>query len=364
MSAKSRRSGSKGPIGLVITGGTIGAEVSSGVADVSARAELALVEAAADYVSDVRVTRAMRKLSENMQPEDWVTIARAVRQLVIGDKLTGVVVLHGTDTMAFTSAALSFLLADLEQPVVLTGANTPLLEPGSDAMTNLKDAVYALSGLASRHMGGTYICFSGIPGKPSQLLAGVNVRKSIAVGQAYESVNRHAVARISQGSFRLKSNVAPRQALTNARMQVDSSVKFLRLMPGTNFAVEADNIIAGGYRGVVVELYPGWTGPISSEQYSLSALIDQVTRAGVVVATTVSHSSRHRFEYVSEAALRSSGALVLEETLPETAYVKLMWALGQYSEASRVRELMLTNIAGELGQDSTQPDQTTDVGTA
>jgi L-asparaginase/Glu-tRNA(Gln) amidotransferase subunit D len=349
MNAPSGAKPSGGPIGLVITGGTIGSEVSEGITDVSGRAEAALVRSAADYAADVRVMRAMRKLSENMRPDDWVVIANSVRKLVADESVTGILVLHGTDTMAYTAAALSFLLADLEQPVVLTGANIPMLEPASDAMTNMSDAVCALSGLSTRGMGGIYVCFSGIPSEPSQLLAGVNVRKSIASGHAYESVNREPIARIQNGSFDLKSDAPQRHPYPSALMKVDPSVTFLRVMPGVDFAREADHILESAYSGVVVELYPTWTGPTWDDQFSLLNFIEKLVHGGIIVATTVANASKHEYEYASEAVLRRSGALVLAESLPETAYVKLMWALGQNVDTLHVQELMLTNIAGELG---------------
>jgi L-asparaginase/Glu-tRNA(Gln) amidotransferase subunit D len=344
-----------------MTGGTIASEVNSGIADVSTGPEMTLVQTAAAAGTEIRVAHAMSKLSENMQPEDWVSIAVAVRQLVDAEHVGGVLILHGTDTMGFTSAALSFLLADLDLPVVLTGANVPPLEPGSDAETNIKDAVFALSSLKSTGMPGTYVCFSGVPGKPSQLLAGVNVRKSIAAGRAYESVNRGPIASVSAGSFQLLGQMSPRHPLAEARLEVDPTVRFLRVLPGVNFATEAQITVSNGYRGVVIELYPGWTGPVNSPDHSLAFFIDQVVRAGAVVAITVPHASTHGYEYASESVLRNSGAVVLERALPETAYVKLMWALAQYSEPARVRELMRTNIAGELGdpQESSNTKDTT-----
>jgi len=349
MSSTSADQPQKGPLGLVITGGTIGSEVSDGITDVSGRAEMAVLRAAADYAEDVRVARPMRKLSENMRPDDWMVIAKAVRQLVEDQSVSGTLILHGTDTMAYTAAALSFLLADLAQPVVLTGANIPFMEPESDAVTNMSDAVCALAGLSARDMGGTYVSFSGIPGQPSHLLAGVNVRKSIASGRAYESVNRGPVAQVINGTFELRTDAPQRHPRSDARLQVDSSVTFLRVMPGVDFAAEAANIVRSGYRGVVVELYPTWTGPTWDNEFSLITFIENLVHSGAVVATTVTHASSHDYEYASEAALRRSGALVLDESLPETAYVKLMWALGQSLEPSQVQELMLTNIAGELG---------------
>jgi L-asparaginase/Glu-tRNA(Gln) amidotransferase subunit D len=349
MSTSSPASRVKGPIGLVMTGGTIASEVNSGIADVSAGPEMGLVQTAAAAGTEIRVAHAMSKLSENMQPDDWISIAQAVRRLVDKEQVEGVLILHGTDTMGFTSAALSFLLADLDLPIVLTGANVPPLEPQSDAETNIKDAVFALSSLKSNGMTGTFVCFSGVPDQPSQLLAGVNVRKSIAAGRAYESVNRGPIASVSCQSFELQGDMPPHHPIPDANLRIDPAVRFLRVLPGVNFAIEADTTVKNGYRGVVIELYPGWTGPVNTREHSLAFFIDQVARAGAVVAMTVPHASTHGYEYASESVLRNSSAVVLERALPETAYVKLMWALAQYSEPARVQELMRKNIAGELG---------------
>src|SRR6202040_1852748 len=101
----------------------------------------------------------IRELSENLQPRHWVLIAQAVRSLIEQEDAAGVLVLHGTDTMAYTAAALSFLLSDLEGPVVLTGANLPTGEAGSDAQRNVHDALVALNELER----GVYVAFTGRP---------------------------------------------------------------------------------------------------------------------------------------------------------------------------------------------------------
>src|SRR5579862_5600482 len=122
-------------IGLVLTGGTIGAQEDNSVLSVRSDGarEADLIQSVWPGAHVVAVASPIRDLSENLSPQHWVSIAEAVRSLVGDSGAAGVLVLHGTDTMAYTAAALSFLLSDLERPVVLTGANLPSGEAGSDA---------------------------------------------------------------------------------------------------------------------------------------------------------------------------------------------------------------------------------------
>ena len=181
----------KKPVGLVLTGGTIGSEVVGEEVRLRTKgpsSELGFLSS--DEGPGCEVVRPLRKLSENITPADWVTIADAVVELVDRHGVSGVVVLHGTDTAAYTAAALTFLTAGLEVPVVLTGSNVPATAPDSDAPTNVRDAI-----LAAKHLErGAYLSFSGTPGEAEPgirghgcaqgggLGAGVRFRKGPAGG--------------------------------------------------------------------------------------------------------------------------------------------------------------------------------------
>lgn len=104
--------------------------------------------------------------SSNIQPEEWITIAEAINQYA--DKCDGIVLTHGTDTMAYTASMLSFMLAGIRIPVVLTGAQYPAVYPDSDGRRNLENAIIAATALT----GGVYICFG------NSLMLGLPRRKN------------------------------------------------------------------------------------------------------------------------------------------------------------------------------------------
>jgi L-asparaginase len=308
----------RGPIGLVVTGGTIGSqvvgeEVRLRTGEAGLPPELASIFGG--DTPDLRVAQPFRKLSENMMPSDWVTIADAVADLVESSAVSGVVVLHGTDTAAYTAAALTFLTAGAGVPVVVTGSNLPATEPGSDAPTNVRDAMVAAASLAP----GAYLSFSGIPGEPSLIFAGTDGRL----------VQRREPS----------STLVP----TGHPRRIDDRVLALTLYPGINLRLLADVAIRGGTRGVVAELYPTGTGPTIQGPSSLPDFVRRCDENGIIVVTTASKlpgdgaSVYETFAGIKEAGAVFDGALIFE-----SAVAKLMWALAQTNSPDRTRQLVLS----------------------
>lgn len=352
--------GQQRSIGLVLTGGTIGARHDS-VLSVSGRpeeepqrpemlgaAEIGLLtspESGRD-TPKVRVRCPLRLLSENLKPTDWIPIAEAVRDLAEIDDVTGIVVFHGTDTMAYTAAALSFLLSDLSKPIVLTGSNLPPDQEGSDAARNAQDALVALDSLPA----GTYIVFAGRGDLPGLVHLGTRARKRRASGHAYASINTRPVAEIVDGQFRSIEGPPRRKPLTSSfECKVDPRVVALRLYPGLNFAAAYSMVTEADIRGVVIELYASATGPHTEDEYSLPRFVRRCVGDDVVVVTTVPAApSDPGNVYETTVAIDKAGGLFLGDMLPETATVKLMWALAQFEDSATVGNLMRTPIAGEL----------------
>src|SRR5262249_7760944 len=106
----------------------------------------------------------VNRFSEQMAPNDWGIIARKIYECVKSDKPDGIVVLHGTDTLAFTAAALSFLLLGIDVPVIVTGSNYPLMAPASDAKRNFLDSIRVA---CDRRFRGVFVVYSGNPNEPS-----------------------------------------------------------------------------------------------------------------------------------------------------------------------------------------------------
>src|SRR5579862_5669203 len=194
-------------IGIVLTGGTIGAHEDNLILSVGegpTQAETALIELQRMWPGPeslrTKVASPLRKLSENLEPSDWLTIAASVRQFIEKDNVDGVLVFHGTDTMAYTAAALSFLLCDLDRPVVMTGAKLPSGDRGSDAKRNVQTALVALHDLSA----GVYVAFAGDQ-SAGKVHLGTRVRKLKAsgrtLGRAFRSVNRRPVGVVEHGHF-------------------------------------------------------------------------------------------------------------------------------------------------------------------
>ncbi len=350
---------------LVLTGGTIGSRLSTdtvtlSTGDVHGIPEAELLSAAwnGDYPfneENLHVIRPLRRLSEDIVPADWITIAHEIEKVLRRDEhVRRILVLHGTDTATYTAAALSFLLSHAPVPIVLTGANHPSNHPQSDATTNLRGAVAAL-----RHLPpGTYLSFSGVPGAPSVVHLGTRVRKLRASGQAFFSINRDEVAYVNDQTFVPHTLPTPDEQphpLVSPKMAVDDSVSYVKVFPGCDLAALADMVIDSGQHGVVVELYPSATGPTLGKRESLPRFIQSCVRANVVVVGCVAEAPRHGQSmdlYESTHAIRGAGAHFFPDLLPETAVVKLMWALAQAADPSAVGDLMARPVAGEVSSGS------------
>jgi L-asparaginase len=335
-------------VGLVLTGGTIGPSKSDGmvVIDLNDRsfAETALVEKAWIGPGRLQVhTRApVRKLSEDMNQHDWLAIAEAIREQVEDEGLKDILVFHGTDTASYTAAALSFLLADVQATVIITGSNVPANEPNSDALTNVRHALLAARMLSP----GVYLSFAGTPGASSEVHLGSAVRKEIAEGLAYESPNLGPVAIVTDDEVEILRSW-PRFVSKQRPMAVDDRVTTVYLHPGIDLDMYADAIIGTDKKGVIVRLYASATGPQNVGHDSLTRFVNRCEEAGVVVIACLERFVGAESTYPSLVAVQKAGALFAADMIPEVAFVKLCWALAQGNTKIEVQELFLTPISGE-----------------
>jgi L-asparaginase/Glu-tRNA(Gln) amidotransferase subunit D len=343
-------SGPTARLGLVLTGGTIGSNEVEGMLVVdltqaSSEREAQLVRRSwtGPQKLNVLVRTPLRKFSEDMTPADWVTMAKCIRELVEVDNVHNVLVLHGTDTMGFTSAALSFLLADLDVTVVLTGSNLPLDDSSSDGPTNIRDALLASHAMPR----GVYLSFAGTLGASSEVHIGTTVRKVRSQGRAYDSPNHGPIAHVAMGAVKMLKPWSPTAGL-RADEVIEGKVHAFTLFPGIDLEMVADGLISRKKRGVVVRLYPGVTGPELAAPDSLPHFIRRCVSNDIAVVTCVERFVDAAVEYPSGNAMRRSGAIFARDMIYETAYVKLCWAIAHASSREEVEELFTTPIAGEL----------------
>jgi glutamyl-tRNA(Gln) amidotransferase subunit D len=334
-----------GGVELLTTGGTIASRVdydTGGVRPVSGEDEILAFYPDLRAFGPIHITPVLDVLSENITPADWLTLAqRVVDAFARGAE--GVVIAHGTDTMGFTSAALSFLLVDLPGPVVLVGAQRSPDRPSSDGPSNLRAAVQVAR---DRRLGEVVVVMhEGLSDDRFAIHRGTWVRKMHSSRRdAFESRNGPPLGTVDATGVHLLPSVRP-PAPGPARVDgpLDGRGGLLTFYPGLS-AVQARKF-ADGLRGLV--LAGTGLGHVAAEHLSW---IREATARGLVVAMTTQclEGVVDPFVYATGRELLHAGVVYLDDLLPETAYAKLLWALGHGSTPEEVRALLRRDRASEF----------------
>jgi L-asparaginase len=272
--------------------------------------------------------------SSDVGPEEWSALAGEIARA--REAHDGVVVIHGTDTMAYTAAALSFALSGLDRPVVLTGSQRPLGEIRTDARRNLVDAV----DLATRDLPEVGVCFDG------RLLRGNRATKGDAWSYgAFASPGCAPLARLGldvEIGAHLRRPTRP--FAIDARF--DARVVVGWVVPGMEPSALART--AEGARGLVLAAFG--VGNVPLRPHSVAAEVARLVERGVdVLVVTQARAGAVDFSlYESGAQLREAGAISGGDLLLEAAVVKLMHALALHpDDAAARRRYLLDDIAGE-----------------
>ena len=286
-------------------------------------------------------------LSENMTPKHWSSIARAVAE-AFNKGVSGVVIAHGTDTMGYTAAALSFALQELPAPVILVGSQRSSDRPSSDAALNLIGAVRAAAYAPFAEVG--VAMHQWISDEAIAIHRGTKVRKChTSRRDAFKSVNAKPLAKIvGEKIVMLTEDYRRRNPERKVKLQAefDDRVALVKFHPGFNPEI-LEWYVDKGYRGIILE--GTGLGHVSEECYPA---IRKAVDAGVLVCMTSQCIwGRTRLTvYETGRELLSMGVLPLADMLPETALVKAMWVLAQTRNLEEARELMLRNLAGEISE--------------
>lgn len=320
---------------LIGTGGTIASEMSGdGLApELTATELLHFVPRIASFC-DVDCVQPFSLDSTNMRPENWLSIAAAIRQHY--DDYDGFVVTHGTDTMAYTAAALSYLIQRSPKPIVLTGAQKPIWFDSTDSKRNLTDAFL----YACRGCGGVQIVFNG------KVILGTRARKTFSKSfKAFSSVNYPDLA-VLQDEHLL-------QFIRNEDVDgplfwdtLDPNVGLLKLIPGMDGAV-ADYMLRR-YDGLVIESFG--VGGLPEYGGFYDAVAQAAGQGKVVVMTTqVPNEGSDLTVYrVGGRLKRDLRLLEAYDMTTESAVAKLMWILGQTRDFPAVQRLFYTPVAMDI----------------
>jgi glutamyl-tRNA(Gln) amidotransferase subunit D len=344
-SAPPHREPSGGWVALLTTGGTIASRVdyeTGGVRPVRDEREILEFYPELEAGGAVRIIPVFDRLSEDLTPADWLTLAEKSAE-ALGAGAEGVVIAHGTDTLGFTAAALSFLLVDLTGPVVLVGAQRSPDRPSSDGPANLAAGVAVAR---DRRIGEVVVVMhEGLSDTRFAVHRGTWVRKMHSSRRdAFESRNGPPLGVVENGTVHLLPSVRGRSAgPTRTDGPLDHRGGLLWFYPGLTPA--QGEAIAAGLRGIVI----AGTGLGHVGSAHLPWIRAARERGTVIAMTTECLEGRvDPYLYATGRELLGAGVTYLDDLLPETAYAKLLWALGHAADPERVRELLLSDRAGEF----------------
>lgn len=350
-----KRDPSKPDVTIVGTGGTIASRVDYRTGAVypafTAQEIYSAVPELAE-LANVRVVEACNVFSEHMTPDLWVKIGRAIaKELNAG--ASGVVVAHGTDTMGYTAAALSFMLKELFRPVVLVGSQRSSDRPSSDAALNLISAV-RVAGRSD--IAEVCVVMHGSTEDDFCLIhRGTKVRKChTSRRDTFQTINDISIGMVKNGElniFRDDYNRAGSKGRVTVDGKFEPKVALLKVTPGMPSSV-IEGMLRAGDKGIVLE----GTGLGHVPESLFDGIKLAVDKGVPVVMTSQCLWGRVDMKvYSTGRDLLQLGVIPGEDMLPETAYIKLMFVLGHTHEMDEISNLMRTNLAGEIAP-RTRPD--------
>ncbi|MDP8239303.1 MAG: Glu-tRNA(Gln) amidotransferase subunit GatD [Candidatus Hatepunaea meridiana] len=288
--------------------------------------------------------------SENITPEHWLGTANAIKREV--DKgADGIVIGHGTDTMHYTAAALSFMVKHTPVPIVMVGSQRSSDRPSSDAALNLINATWtaAYSDIAE-----VMVCMFGPTSDDYDLLhRGTRVRKMhSSYRSTFRTIGDTPIARVSNGKINLmKNDYKKRNPERTLELDTvfDDRVSIVYYYPNMKPDI-IDSLVDNGYKGIII----AGTG-LGHVNKPLYKSLQRATNSGVHIYMTVETLWGFVQMYVYDTGrdIMELGVVPGANMLPEVAYVKLGWVLGHTHDREKVAEMMLTPFAGEITERET-----------
>lgn len=318
---------------LIATGGTIAStKTLSGLAPGLSPEELLAQVPDARHLCQIEAVQPLNLDSTNISPQDWLLLAGVIEENY--EKFDGFVLCHGTDTLAYSAAALSYLIQNTRKPIVLTGAQRPIDQEDTDARQNLLDSLrYACSGDS-----GVCIVFGG------HVIAGTRARKTRTKSyNAFSSINFPDIAELrDQRVVRfIPWRDTGRPVFTHS---LNTHVTLLKLIPG--LPPEAFSSMGQLCDGLIIESY----GVGGIPDVYLSQL-DNILQAGktVVLATQVPQEGSDLSVYqVGHRIKERYGLLEPYDMTLESTVTKLMWVLGRTRDQEEARRLFYTPVNYDL----------------
>jgi glutamyl-tRNA(Gln) amidotransferase subunit D len=333
---------------IMSTGGTIASRVdyrTGAVRSALSANDLYGVVPELSNVAQVDTEIVFSLYSENITQKHWTKLAQTVAKR-IEQGVDGIVIAHGTDTMAYTSAALSFSLQNLPVPVILVGAQRSSDRPSSDAATNLIGAVKVAGEAPFAEVG--LAMHENVSDTTIVVHRGTKVRKChTSRRDTFKSINSFPIAKVKDLQVTMQTDQYERRD-TKKRLILKPNfcekVALVKFYPGLDSSI-IDFYVEKGIKGILLE--GSGLGHVS--KFCFEAIRNAVGKGTVVALASQCIWGRVNMNvYDTGRDLLSLGVLPLDDMFPETGLVKLMWVLGQTQNVEDAKKLLKTNIAGEF----------------
>ena len=321
------------------TGGTIACKRSdAGLKPVITSEEILSYVPDSKRYCDIDSLQVFNIDSTNMQPSHWLAVARAIEEHY--DRYDGFVICHGTDTMAYTAAALSYLVQDSPKPIVITGAQKPIDMENTDARTNLADSLFVAS---TDRAHGVNIVFDG------KVIAGTRGKKERTKSyNAFSSINFPYIAAIQEDHILFYLDDKPEHAQVKFYHEMSSGVVLLKLIPSMDASLL--DYMAEHYDAVIVESF-GVGGLPSYDSGDYYRAVGRWTALGktVVMTTQVTNEGSNMSVYeVGKNIKQEFGLLESYDMTLEATVTKIMWILCQTKEPEEIRRLFYRTVNRDI----------------
>ncbi|NOT83683.1 MAG: asparaginase [Methylococcaceae bacterium] len=334
---------------VVFTGGTIGSSVCEHTINPAAENQFRLLAlyrqrfARATQIDFVPIAP-VELLSENLTPEVWGQIINAI-DAVDRQDLAGIIVTHGTDTLAFSACALSYYFAQLNMPLVLVSSDYPLTDARANGLDNFNAAVVFI---AERAESGVFVAYQN-QGQATYIHLGLRLASCLQLSSDFMSVQAKAYLQFADEQFTVLNALPPHatkaQQPWQLKAQFSKRVLLIKPYPGLNYArfnlQEVEAVLHDCYHSGTACVSDTW-----GEQYSLLSFMQRCKNQGITVYLAPAVSSPD--SYSSTKAFTALGAEILWDISLEAAYVKLLLAYGNFEDTDLRRTFMQQNIANEI----------------
>ncbi len=330
---------------LVFTGGTIGSQVEGGTINTSGSAGFNLLRLFSERDSDpasitFKTLQPLQILSENLHPGHWQHLIASIEAVDLSS-YDGIIVTHGTDTLAFSAAALGLYFNGLKIPMLLVSSDKPLDNPEANGLPNFLCAVEFIRNIPG---GGVFVVYQN-PGQVQQVHLATRLASCLQLSSDFVSVQSKATMQFEDGRFQQLHTLTDSQRLPMP-LKADFSKRILliRPYPGLNYS----QFNLEGVDVVLHDLYHSGTACASAECGERSSLVDFIKRCRqrdlkVYLAPVI----RSENVYGSTRDLLESGAEMIWNMSLEAAYAKLLLAYGNFADQEAIRHFLEQDIAWE-----------------